>query len=73
MLQDTHNQAGIGHRGRIVSLLNLLDVKYWENVVDFREAGGIQKLQDNNFTVQPTKDCVVRTLKRQERRFMDDM
>ena len=26
MLQDTHNQAGIGQRGGIISLLNLLDV-----------------------------------------------
>ncbi|KAL0789331.1 hypothetical protein Bca101_005577 [Brassica carinata] len=24
--QDTHNQAGIGQRGGIISLLNLLDV-----------------------------------------------
>ncbi|CAH2072881.1 unnamed protein product [Thlaspi arvense] len=37
-----------------------------ENVADFIKTGGIQKLQDDNFTVQPTRDCVVRTLKRLE-------
>uniref|UniRef100_A0A0D3CDX4 Armadillo repeat-containing domain-containing protein n=1 Tax=Brassica oleracea var. oleracea TaxID=109376 RepID=A0A0D3CDX4_BRAOL len=35
-----------------------------ENLADFIKAGGIQRLQDDNFTVQPTRDCVVRTLKR---------
>ncbi|WZZ71753.1 hypothetical protein YC2023_083123 [Brassica napus] len=60
LAQDTHNQAGIGQRGGIISLLNLLD----ENLADFIKAGGIQRLQDDNFTVQPTRDCVVRTLKR---------
>ncbi|KAL1199099.1 hypothetical protein V5N11_014599 [Cardamine amara subsp. amara] len=35
-----------------------------ENVAEFIKAAGIQKLQEDNFTVQPTKDCVVRTLKR---------
>ncbi|VVB14309.1 unnamed protein product [Arabis nemorensis] len=39
-----------------------------ENVADFIKAGGIQKLQDDNFTVQPTKDCVARTLKRLEKK-----
>ncbi|KAH0892615.1 hypothetical protein HID58_055044 [Brassica napus] len=62
---DTHNQAGIGQRGGIISLLNLLDVNTGsENLADFIKAGGIQRLQDDNFTVQPTRDCVVRTLKR---------
>uniref|UniRef100_A0A0D3EFW3 BTB domain-containing protein n=2 Tax=Brassica oleracea var. oleracea TaxID=109376 RepID=A0A0D3EFW3_BRAOL len=37
-----------------------------ENIADFIKAGGIQRLQDDNFTVQPTRDCVVRTLKRLE-------
>ncbi|XP_009121805.2 ARMADILLO BTB ARABIDOPSIS PROTEIN 1 [Brassica rapa] len=37
-----------------------------ENLADFIKAGGIQRLQDDNFTVQPTRDCVVRTLKRLE-------
>ncbi|WZZ58201.1 hypothetical protein YC2023_058308 [Brassica napus] len=48
LAQDTHNQAGIGQRGGIISLLNLLD----ENLADFIKAGGIQRLQDDNFTVQ---------------------
>ncbi|CAN6931243.1 unnamed protein product [Brassica oleracea] len=62
---DTHNQAGIGQRGGIISLLNLLDVNTGsENLADFIKAGGFQRLQDDNFTVQPTRDCVVRTLKR---------
>ncbi|CAN8299541.1 unnamed protein product [Cochlearia groenlandica] len=39
-----------------------------ENLADFIKAGGIQKLQDDNFIVQPTRDCVVRTLKRLERK-----
>ncbi|KAF2580061.1 hypothetical protein F2Q68_00004090 [Brassica cretica] len=65
LAQDTHNQAGIGQRGGIISLLNLLDVNTGsENLADFIKAGGIQRLQDDNFTVQPTRDCLVRTLKR---------
>uniref|UniRef100_M4EML6 Armadillo repeat-containing domain-containing protein n=1 Tax=Brassica campestris TaxID=3711 RepID=M4EML6_BRACM len=35
-----------------------------ENLADFIKAGNIQRLQDDNFTVQPIRDCVVRTLKR---------
>ncbi|CAF2160620.1 unnamed protein product [Brassica napus] len=41
-----------------------------ENLADFIKAGNIQRLQDDNFTVQPIRDCVVRTLKRLETRFM---
>ncbi|KAL0736001.1 hypothetical protein Bca4012_012211 [Brassica carinata] len=69
LAQDTHNQAGIGQRGGIISLLNLLDVHTGsvqhnaafalygladneENLADFIKAGGIQRLQDDNFTVQ---------------------
>ncbi|KAH9785864.1 ARM REPEAT PROTEIN INTERACTING WITH ABF2 [Citrus sinensis] len=37
-----------------------------DNVADLVRVGGVQKLQDGEFTVQPTKDCVARTLKRLE-------
>ncbi|GAA0161388.1 hypothetical protein LIER_17716 [Lithospermum erythrorhizon] len=37
-----------------------------DNVADFIKFGGIQKLQDGEFIVQPTKDCVNKTLKRLE-------
>ncbi|KAF5455049.1 hypothetical protein F2P56_024664, partial [Juglans regia] len=35
-----------------------------DNVADIIKVGGVQKLQDGEFTVQPTKDCVAKTLKR---------
>ncbi|KAK7336752.1 hypothetical protein VNO77_17298 [Canavalia gladiata] len=35
-----------------------------DNVANIIKAGGFQKLQDGYFKVQPTKDCVARTLKR---------
>ncbi|KAH7522347.1 hypothetical protein FEM48_Zijuj07G0128700 [Ziziphus jujuba var. spinosa] len=37
-----------------------------DNVSDFIRVGGIQKLQDGEFIVQATKDCVAKTLKRLE-------
>ncbi|KAA8548612.1 hypothetical protein F0562_000296 [Nyssa sinensis] len=37
-----------------------------DNVADFIKVGGVQKLQDGEFIVQATKDCVVKTLKRLE-------
>ncbi|KAK3027242.1 hypothetical protein RJ639_041660 [Escallonia herrerae] len=37
-----------------------------DNVADFIKVGGIQKLQDGEFIVQATKDCVAKTLKRLE-------
>ncbi|XP_059438163.1 ARM REPEAT PROTEIN INTERACTING WITH ABF2-like [Corylus avellana] len=37
-----------------------------DNVSDLIKVGGIQKLQDGEFTIQPTKDCVAKTLKRLE-------
>ncbi|OVA12569.1 BTB/POZ-like [Macleaya cordata] len=37
-----------------------------DNVSDFIKVGGIQKLQDGEFIVQATKDCVAKTLKRLE-------
>ncbi|PON55274.1 Coatomer beta subunit [Parasponia andersonii] len=37
-----------------------------DNVADFIKAGGFQKLKDGEFMVQPTKDCVAKTLKRLE-------
>ncbi|KAF9677572.1 hypothetical protein SADUNF_Sadunf08G0121700 [Salix dunnii] len=37
-----------------------------DNVSDFISAGGVQKLQDGEFIVQATKDCVAKTLKRLE-------
>ncbi|XP_010527659.1 PREDICTED: ARMADILLO BTB ARABIDOPSIS PROTEIN 1 [Tarenaya hassleriana] len=37
-----------------------------DNVADFIKTGGVQKLLDGEFFLQPTKDCVTRTLKRLE-------
>ncbi|GER55303.1 PIB25 armadillo repeat protein, partial [Striga asiatica] len=37
-----------------------------DNVADFVRVGGVQKLQDGEFIVQPTRDCVAKTLKRLE-------
>ncbi|XP_019423200.1 PREDICTED: ARM REPEAT PROTEIN INTERACTING WITH ABF2-like isoform X2 [Lupinus angustifolius] len=37
-----------------------------DNVSDFIRVGGIQKLQEGEFIVQATKDCVAKTLKRLE-------
>ncbi|BAU00800.1 hypothetical protein LR48_Vigan303s001400 [Vigna angularis] len=37
-----------------------------DNVADFIRVGGIQRLQDGEFIVQATKDCVAKTLKRLE-------
>ncbi|XP_030465913.1 ARM REPEAT PROTEIN INTERACTING WITH ABF2 [Syzygium oleosum] len=37
-----------------------------DNVSDFIRVGGVQKLQDGEFIVQATKDCVAKTLKRIE-------
>ncbi|KAL3578213.1 hypothetical protein D5086_019717 [Populus alba] len=46
------------------SLYGLADNE--DNVSDFISVGGVQKLQDGEFTVQATKDCVAKTLKRLE-------
>ncbi|GFP92288.1 arm repeat protein interacting with abf2 [Phtheirospermum japonicum] len=37
-----------------------------DNVADLVSVGGVQKLQDGEFIVQPTRDCVSRTLRRLE-------
>ncbi|KAL7200680.1 hypothetical protein ACSBR1_032580 [Camellia fascicularis] len=37
-----------------------------DNVADLIRFGGIQRLQDGEFIVQPTRDCVAKTLKRLE-------
>ncbi|GER55348.1 PIB25 armadillo repeat protein [Striga asiatica] len=37
-----------------------------DNVADFVRVGGVQKLQDGEFIVQPTRDCIAKTLKRLE-------
>ncbi|KAK2976277.1 hypothetical protein RJ640_019760, partial [Escallonia rubra] len=37
-----------------------------DNVADIVRVGGVQKLQDGEFVVQPTRDCVAKTLKRLE-------
>ncbi|KAK4767277.1 hypothetical protein SAY87_023675 [Trapa incisa] len=37
-----------------------------DNVSDFIRVGGVQKLQDGEFIIQATKDCVAKTLKRLE-------
>ncbi|KAI3674445.1 hypothetical protein L2E82_52269 [Cichorium intybus] len=69
LAQDTHNQAGIAHSGGIVPLLKLLDSKngtLQHNVADLIRVGGVQKLLDGEFVVQPTRDCVAKTLKRLE-------
>jgi hypothetical protein len=37
-----------------------------DNIADLISVGGFQKLQDGEFVVQPTRDCVAKTLKRLE-------
>ncbi|KMT06143.1 hypothetical protein BVRB_7g163130 [Beta vulgaris subsp. vulgaris] len=37
-----------------------------DNVADLIKIGGVEKLQEGDFIVQPTKDCVGKTLKRLE-------
>ncbi|KAL8143152.1 hypothetical protein V2J09_016184, partial [Rumex salicifolius] len=37
-----------------------------DNVADLIRIGGVQKLQEGDFIVQPTKDCVAKTLNRLE-------
>ncbi|GFZ06032.1 ARM repeat protein interacting with ABF2 [Actinidia rufa] len=37
-----------------------------DNVADIIRVGGVQKLQEGEFIVQPTRDCVAKTLKRLE-------
>ncbi|KAJ0734895.1 putative chromatin remodeling & transcription regulator BTB-POZ family [Helianthus annuus] len=37
-----------------------------DNIADLIRVGGVQKLQDGEFSVQPTRDCVAKTLKRLE-------
>ncbi|XP_054818516.1 ARM REPEAT PROTEIN INTERACTING WITH ABF2-like isoform X2 [Prosopis cineraria] len=37
-----------------------------DNVADIIKVGGVQKLQDGDFKVQPTKECVGKTMKRLE-------
>ncbi|KAL3517573.1 hypothetical protein ACH5RR_020162 [Cinchona calisaya] len=37
-----------------------------DNVADLIRVAGVQKLQDGEFIVQPTRDCVAKTLKRLE-------
>ncbi|XP_065861150.1 ARM REPEAT PROTEIN INTERACTING WITH ABF2-like [Euphorbia lathyris] len=37
-----------------------------DNVAEFVKLGGVQILQDGEFIVQPTKDCIAKTLKRLE-------
>ncbi|KAJ4882929.1 hypothetical protein Rs2_33022 [Raphanus sativus] len=61
-LLDVH--TGSVQHNAAFALYGLADNE--ENLADFIKAGGIQRLQDDNFTVQPTRDCVVRTLKRLE-------
>ncbi|KAJ6351203.1 hypothetical protein OIU78_007186 [Salix suchowensis] len=57
LAQDTHNQAGIAHNGGLIMrTMSLI----------FISVGGVQKLQDGEFIVQATKDCVAKTLKRLE-------
>ncbi|XP_020233914.1 ARM REPEAT PROTEIN INTERACTING WITH ABF2 [Cajanus cajan] len=42
-----------------------------DNVSDFIRVGGVQRLQDGEFIVQATKDCVAKTLKRLEEKIHD--
>ncbi|XP_021730785.1 ARM REPEAT PROTEIN INTERACTING WITH ABF2-like [Chenopodium quinoa] len=37
-----------------------------DNIADLIKIGGVQKLQEGEFIVQPTKDCVTKTMKRIE-------
>ncbi|XP_057423893.1 ARM REPEAT PROTEIN INTERACTING WITH ABF2 [Lotus japonicus] len=42
-----------------------------DNVSDFIRVGGVQRLQEGEFIVQATKDCVAKTLKRLEEKIHD--
>ncbi|CAN4091555.1 unnamed protein product [Withania somnifera] len=44
-----------------------------DNVADLIKVGGVQKLQDGEFIVQPTRDCVAKTLKRLEEKIYGRM
>ncbi|RYQ93869.1 hypothetical protein Ahy_B09g100095 isoform A [Arachis hypogaea] len=48
------------------SFLNYLKSMSLDNVSDFIRVGGVQRLQEGEFIVQATKDCVAKTLKRLE-------
>ncbi|KAK2648303.1 hypothetical protein Ddye_015792 [Dipteronia dyeriana] len=61
-LLDSKN-ASLQHNAAF-ALYGLADNE--DNVADLIRVGGVQKLQDGEFTVQPTKDCVAKTLKRLE-------
>ncbi|KAJ8431291.1 hypothetical protein Cgig2_026267 [Carnegiea gigantea] len=44
-----------------------------DNVADLIKVGGVQKLLEGDFIVQPTKDCVAKTLKRLEEKIQGRM
>ncbi|KAK7285352.1 hypothetical protein RJT34_20121 [Clitoria ternatea] len=61
-LLDLQN-ASVQHNAAF-ALYNLADNE--DNVADIIKAGGFQKLQHGQFNVQPTRECVAKTLKRLE-------
>ncbi|KAL2986436.1 hypothetical protein AAZX31_12G206500 [Glycine max] len=78
---ESHNQAIIAHNGGIEPLLTMLDSNEAalqhqavlslygladNELADFIEAGGFQKLKDGHFKYQSTKQCIETTLKRLE-------
>ncbi|GMN48799.1 hypothetical protein TIFTF001_017961 [Ficus carica] len=61
-LLDSKN-ASLQHNAAF-ALYGLADNE--DNVADIIKVGGVQNLQEGEFIVQPTKDCVAKTLKRLE-------
>ncbi|GJX73743.1 ARM repeat protein interacting with ABF2-like protein [Tanacetum coccineum] len=61
-LLDSRNGT-LQHNGAF-TLYGLADNE--DNVADLISLGGVQKLMDGEFIVQPTRDCVAKTLKRME-------
>nr|GEZ22434.1 hypothetical protein [Tanacetum cinerariifolium] len=61
-LLDSRNGT-LQHNGAF-TLYGLADNE--DNVADLISLGGVQKLMDGEFIVQPTRDCVAKTLKRIE-------
>ncbi|KAJ6412327.1 hypothetical protein OIU84_005396 [Salix udensis] len=64
LLSLLDSKSGPLQHNAAFTLYGLVDNE--DNVADLITAGGFQKLQDGEFIVQQTKDCVAKTMKRLE-------
>ncbi|KAH6826055.1 ARM repeat protein interacting with ABF2 [Perilla frutescens var. hirtella] len=64
LLKLLESKNGFLQHNAAFALYGLADNE--DNVADLVRVGGVQKLQDGEFIVQPTRDCVSKTLKRLE-------